>query len=217
MTAVALALFAGMLTIAAPCTLPVLPACLARSVVRKRQGAAGLYRCGTFGLVRHRGCGLQRHHPSFRHRPDRAAHRSRRTAVDFRRPDAVAASFEWAVGRAWARGSFPANAPLCALARGNAGGFCAGHDAWPGVDAVRRSGAGLDPHLDRHAAHFASGALLLSFTPPAPRSRCLAIAWGGQAATARVRVFARSPIVCSRASAFWSSHSRSRPISITTR
>jgi hypothetical protein len=84
MAAVALAFFAGILTVAAPCSLPVLPALLGVSLGQRDKAQPVLI---TMGFV---GGFFQRHHSNRRHRPDGVAHRGRRPIGCVRRAHAMA-------------------------------------------------------------------------------------------------------------------------------
>jgi len=190
MTAVILALFAGMLTIAAPCTLPVLPTLLGASIGRSDKARPAFIVLGfvvsfaaaavLFSVIT-QVAGI-----------DQTALRTTAAVLLatfgalmlWRRP------FEWFWVRVGAR-LVPGERGLIRVAHGNSGAFVLGTTL--GLVWTPCAGPVLASILTLIATanSFISGAVLLSVYAVGAAVALLAIAWGGQAVTIRVRVFAR--------------------------
>ena len=190
MTAVALALFAGMLTIAAPCTLPVLPALLGASVAGSGRARPAFIAAGFLA--------------SFAAAAVLFSAVTQIAGIDqtvLRTAAAVllaifGALMLWPRPFEWLWGEFgprfvPGERAIVRFARGNTGAFVLGTTL--GLVWTPCAGPVLASILTliATAGTFASGAVLLSVYAAGAAVSLLAIAWGGQAVTARVQVLAR--------------------------
>ncbi len=190
MAAVTLALLAGMLTIAAPCTLPVLPALLGASIGQNANARPLFIVAGfvasfaaaavLFGAVSQI-AGI-----------DQAALRTAAAML----LAAFGALMLWQRPFAWLGAQIVSRLPAgeraaTRFAGGNAGAFLLGTTlglVWtPCAGPVLASILTLIATAD----NFGSGAALLSVYAAGAGVPLLAIAWGGQAVTARTRFLAR--------------------------
>ena len=150
MAAVALAFFAGILTVAAPCSLPVLPALLGVSLGQSDKARPALITIGfvvsftaaaVFFSVTTQIAGI-----------DQTALRTA-AAVLLAAFGALMLwpyPFEWFWMRIGAR-LMPGDRIVVRFAQGQPRRLFPRHRAWPRVDALRRSGPGVDTHADRYS------------------------------------------------------------------
>ena len=116
----------------------------------KGQSAAGLDHDRICTVVHCGGGFFQRHHSNRRHRPDGAAHRGRRPTGCVRRAHAMAAPLRMVLDAD--RRTPHARRPYrCTVCPGQPRRLFPRHRAWPRVDALRRSGPGVDTHADRYS------------------------------------------------------------------
>ena len=181
-----LALLAGVVTIAAPCTLPMLPILLGASVGQTSKARPAMIAAGfvlSFSVVALALGAITR---VFDFDPNMLRNAAAVLLLGFGLLMIWPAPFEWLSSRiGWI---YRRQRGL--LARPDRR-LRARHDARPGLDALRRPGAGLDPDRGRDLERHRLG------QPAAGRLRhrrglpMLAIAYGGQAVTTRVRSVAR--------------------------
>jgi cytochrome c-type biogenesis protein len=190
MAAVTLALLAGMLTIAAPCTLPVLPALLGASIARGGN-ARPLFIVAGF-VVSFAAVALLFSLVTEIAGIDQTVLRTAAAAL----LAAFGALMLWprAFESLWAkigRPFVPGERAVIRFAGGNSGAFLLGTTL--GLVWTPCAGPVLASILTliASASDFGSGAALLSVYAAGAGVPLLVIAWGGQAVTARTRILAR--------------------------
>ena len=180
-----LALFAGILTIAAPCTLPVLPILLGASIGRRAGARPAFIAAGFVASFRYFvALAVECHRDSLTLRPGRLAHRGPCAARHLRRANDLADAIRTAYGPSgggWRR---------MAAHHGSPNQFRrlrARHNARADLDALRGAGAGSNPTAVATSPDHAHGALLLLTYTVGAAVPMLAVAYGGQAISTRVR------------------------------
>ena len=190
MAAVALAFFAGILIVVAPCSLPVLPAMLGVSLGQRDKARPAFITMGFvvsftgaafFSASPHKSQASTRRRCA--PRPPSCWQRSRALML-WPRP------FEWFWMRIGAR-LMPGDRMVMRFAQGNLGAFALGTAL--GLVWTPCAGPVLASILTLIATRdsLVSGAVLLLAYAVGAAVPLLAIGWGGQAVTTRVKVFAR--------------------------
>ena len=185
-----LALLAGVVTIAAPCTLPMLPILLGASVGQTGKVRPAMIAAGFVISFSATALALSAITRMLRLRSQQLAHRRDRLLLGFGLLMIWPAPFEW-LSRPAQRADPIGSAGSAASRQGNHRRLCPRHHARPGLDALRRAGAGFDPDRVATSTDTAWASVLLVVYAIGAAIPMLAIAYGGQAVTTRVRSIAR--------------------------